>query len=185
MLLIAAIPVIVVNQMFFRRAPGPGGLLLLTTIPLALMLGFGLARKVRGSLTPPKPFEFVCRLETLPGVIGGRFKVLLEANLPERPKSVSANLRHFVLVADGVAPDLWKREWTFRPAELESTKDGLLIPIECRIPDTIRHQPIGPGGRGHWTLSVAAELSEGYVCKAQFPVPVYETGWYPVEEQDP
>lgn len=130
--------------------------------------------------------ESVCRLETLPGVIGGWFKARVVAKLRVRPtESLSIALENSASwnsnswgSEDSILH--WKASYLLTPHSLRPIAAGCFdIPIRFTIPHDV---PRVPGSV--WILKIHAAL-EGPDYRAGFLVPVFETDQAPADEQKP
>jgi hypothetical protein len=121
----------------------------------------------------------VCMLETLPGVIGGKFKATVEARLPRISDAVTVTLSH-VVYDDGYTT-IWKTSYEVPGSTLAHDVDGRVsIPVCVAIPTRpgMPHVPITRSywmdyGEWHLTLSATMPLKNFSVT---FPVPVFATG---------
>jgi hypothetical protein len=133
--------------------------------------------------------DSVCRLLTLPGVLGGWFKAEVECRLPHdsavpvivRLKVVDLGLRH--------APELWRMESKLTVPVVAGKRS--IVPVRLRVP---RHPPMRlsaaeftnylSGGRCAWILEIEKKTS-GVDFFAKFGVPIYDTPHAPPSEQRP
>ena len=118
----------------------------------------------------------VCLLETLPGVIGGKFKATVEAKLPPIPEAVTITLSH-VVYDDGYTT-IWTTSHEVPGPTLTHNIDGCVsIPVRVDIPQRpgMPHVPVTKSywlDYGEWHLTVSAPMP-GKNFSVTFRVPVF------------
>lgn len=158
-------------------------------IVVAVGLGYLLLRAFGGgSAHGIHRYEYVCHLETLPGVIGGWFKAWVEASLPDRPNRFLIELAHSVPGHRG-SRRTWSDGYRVPPTAVETSAGRYRIPARFQIPRDVPHKPIEPPSLGmwagpRWTLRVVAEMPRGQVCRGIFEVPIFKTDQAPIQEQE-
>lgn len=159
-------------------ASNPGG----EISPLSLAVG-GMFLAMLGALTYVKIRherfgESVCRLVTLPGVIGGWFKADVECGLPSGSAPLVVRLRNFRQRHKGRVV-LWsmQKQIHVTPSPLPGS-DRFLVPVRIQIP---RHpwQVPDPLDAGFWTPDTYWMLEIEKKCRgvdffAKFRVPIYD-----------
>jgi hypothetical protein len=152
---------------------------------LALVFGaasvaLGLAllwRRILRSNTLWSRVQLRCRLETLPGVMGGWLKATVQATgLPSRPKLAAATLSCTVSAGRNIRC-VWKGTQDVS-AKLEHAGALTRVPVRFKVPFDLPESR-----RAHWALLVSFTLPGGDVYSGSFAVPVYETKDAPPEEQ--
>ena len=128
----------------------------------------------------------VCRLITLPGVVGGWFKADVECNLPaDSDSTVVARLKNLVQAGKRMV-EVWRMEQ--RLAVLITPGTRSTIPVRLRIPRDPAQRPmmVGDGfwspGK-FWVLEIEKQVP-GIDFFAVFHVPIYDTPDASASEQE-
>jgi hypothetical protein len=128
----------------------------------------------------------VCRLITLPGVIGGWFKANVEVALPSRPlHPVSIRLEN-CRIGRG-RETYWEMNCAVEPSAItEIGPKKFVIPVHLRVPKNAKQVEtvFGWDWKGAWFLHLRATFPN-MDYKAYFIVPIYTTDQAPVQEQLP
>jgi hypothetical protein len=142
-----------------------------------------LVSRVRSHGTAWSRVKFSCRLETLPGVIGGWFKAQVEADLPAAPESASVRLAFLEGETEGGAPTgIWSVVYDLGNSDLITIGDGRFrIPVRFQIPRRLAEFTDRP----RWVLTTSVKLSRQTSHKGSFVVPIYRTALAPEGEQQP
>lgn len=127
--------------------------------------------------------DSVCRLETLPGVIGGWFKASVEVTSPyESPPPVQATLVNRKGTRSPVT--VWERNYSISPTSFTRTQgDRYLVPVRFPIPHGNYAAWNWVSGED-WSLVITAQRRR-MAFLAQFVLPIFETREGPPEEQQP
>jgi hypothetical protein len=158
----------------------------LGSIGAGLLLAGGswvLLRRVRSHGTRWSVVKFSCRLETLPGVIGGWFKAQVDAELPAAPESASVRLA-FLEGGDveGAPTGIWSVVYELGSSDLIAIGDGRFrIPVRFQIPSRLADFTDDP----RWVLTTRVKLSGQTSYSGSFVVPIYRTQQAPASEQQP
>jgi hypothetical protein len=157
---------------------------------LGLLLGSVLAFIVGGltywRLRQMRYGNSVCRLITLPGVVGGWFKADVECNLPaDSDSTVVVRLKNFVPAGKRMV-EVWRMEQ--RPAVPVTPGTRSTIPVRLRIPRDPAQRPmmVGDGfwlAGQSWVLEIEKQVP-GIDFLAVFRVPIYDTADAPASEQE-
>jgi hypothetical protein len=130
----------------------------------------------------------VCRLLTLPGVVGGWFKADVECALPAGPQPVVVRLKNFVQARDSFM-EVWALEQSLYDVPAASAGRSV-VRVRLRVPrDSSQRCPPVKGrsgdefsARATWLLEIEKEVP-GIDFFAAFPVPIYDTPNAPPAEQ--
>jgi hypothetical protein len=132
----------------------------------------------------------ICRLITLPGVIGGWFKADVECALPGTGP-VTVRLKNIVTPVPAAFPTeelLWDMTQTTATVAHPESARRSIVPVRLRV---LRHpnqrssvypQPLG--GESAWVLEIEKKTG-GDDYFAAFGVPIYDTHDAPASEQRP
>lgn len=128
----------------------------------------------------------VCRLITLPGIVGGWFKADVECNLPaDSDSTVTVRLKNLIPAGKRMV-EVWRMEQRLTVFVTPGTRST--VPVRLRIPRDPAQQPmmVGDGfwsaGKS-WTLEIEKHVS-GIDFFAAFLVPIYDTPDAPTSEQE-
>ena len=155
------------------------GLLLIPMLGLGSLLAFILGALTYWRLRHLRYGNSICRLITLPGVVGGWLKADVECALPaDSDNTVVVRLKNLVPAGRSVS-EVWRMEQRLsvpvQPGERSVVKVRLQIP---RAPEQ-RLPPLKPGAWDWlgavpiWTLELEKKV-RGIDFLAQFRVPVYD-----------
>jgi hypothetical protein len=130
----------------------------------------------------------VCRLLTLPGVVGGWFKADVECILPPDPEPVVVRLKNLVPIGQSVT-EVWGIEETLYDVPVASGARSV-VRVRLRVPrdSAQRCQPLKAGlwddfaVKAAWVLEIEKRAA-GIDFFASFPVPIYDTPDAPATEQ--
>lgn len=129
--------------------------------------------------------DSLCRLLTLPGVVGGWFKADVECALPPDPREpVIVRLRNLVSAGRGVR-EVWRMEQEL--AVPVSAGKRSVVPVRLRVPRDPKQQ-LAPRDAGvldqvpMWMLEIEKRTA-GIDFLAKFPVPIYDMPNAPLSEQ--
>lgn len=133
--------------------------------------------------------DSVCRLLTLPAVVGGWLKADIECALPPDPEPVVVRLKNLVPAGKTAAEAWWMEETLNVPVAPGACS---IVPVRLRIPrdPAQKLSPLEPGwrewlaGAPHWVLEIKKKAA-GVDFHASFLVPVYDTPDAPASEQRP
>lgn len=130
----------------------------------------------------------VCRLLTLPGVVGGWFKADVECALPPDPaESVIVRLKN-VVPAGKTVREVWRMEQKLTIPVSPGRRP--IVPVRLRLPRDPAQQltPLDAGalqnllGVPQWILEIEKRTA-GVDFFANFNVPIYDTPNAPPSEQ--
>jgi hypothetical protein len=120
----------------------------------------------------------ICRLQTLPGVIGGHIEAVIEATLPYVPvDGLTATLTN-VTVDDGAYTKIWRTTCQIPAAVVVREENGRCsIPVRIAIPKPrgVLYAPLTAPlwcSYGEWHLGLTADMPWKNFS-ATFSVPVY------------
>lgn len=129
----------------------------------------------------------VCRLITLPGVVGGWFKADVECNLPaDSGSTVVVRLKNCVPAGKRMV-EVWRMEQRLAVPVTPGTRST--IPVRLRIPCDPAQRPMMVGESfwsatgSAWTLEIEKQVP-GIDFLASFLVPIYDTPDAPASEQE-
>ena len=132
----------------------------------------------------------MCRLITLPGVIGGWFKADVECGLPlDTSEPVIVRLLNWV--GHGKASQLrWQTEQRLAAAQIQSLRNGrAVVSVRIQIP---RHPDQVPmqsspsfSGSTRWILEISRKTKGIDFFVALVNIPIFDTNEAPPEEQRP
>ena len=131
--------------------------------------------------------ESVCKLITLPGVIGGWLKADIDCRLP-RESSGPVIVRLKNLTWHGKSSKLhWEMEQRLAPGTIQEQPGGrATVRVRLKIPRHPDQVPCRPtsfwDSPTHWTLEISRE-TKGVDFLTSFSVPVFDTTEAPPDEQ--
>lgn len=140
--------------------------------------------------------ESVCRLLTLPGVVGGWLKADVECRLPPGPEPVIVRLRN-VRGEGKTERELWRMEQGLALTPPAAPGAPVIVPVRLQIPLDPSQHAIPPDQRyfsirqhaffvdpTFWFLDIRKKAA-GLDFLATFSVPVYDTQYGDPAEQRP
>lgn len=131
----------------------------------------------------------ICRLITLPGVVGGWFKADLECRPPADPtEPVVVRLKNVIGGGRG-QQELWRMEQKLTFLRSPDSKARSIVPVRLQIPRRPQQLPIPIDvrwfqNRPQWLLEIEKK-APGVDFFASFRVPIYDTGYGDPAEQRP
>ena len=135
--------------------------------------------------------DSICRLITLPGIIGGWFKADVECNLPLDPSEpVQIQLLNINNWGGKSASEVWRMEQTHAStAILAGSMSRSIVRVRLKIPRVPGQEPI-PLKSGFFGQQVAWQLvirkkAARINFLARFLVPIYDVSDAPLSEQLP
>jgi hypothetical protein len=149
---------------------------------LAAMLIGGLARLTRLWLRDRRYGATVCKLITLPGVIGGWFEADVECSLPPGAGPVTVRLENAQVPPSvpGAAPTvLWQTEQSAMTVAHETRARRSIIRVRLEVPHHPDQKPLPMDAPGHrfvepyWALQLE-KTTGGDDFTAVFRVPIYD-----------
>jgi hypothetical protein len=158
-------------------------------LALVLLVVVALARITRVTLRNVRYGDSVCRLITLPGVVGGWFKADVECGLPADAATVTVRLRN--LSGGEHAQTLWSMEQPFAVAPMPGKAARSIVNVRLRVPRHPSQEPFSPQMRFvlgapiagiAWVLEIEKK-SPGFDFFSTFAVPIYDTRDAPPHEQ--
>lgn len=174
---------------FWMAIAGPddtNAILRIEYLLLGLLLVFIVGGLTYWRLRQTRYGNSVCRLFTLPGVVGGWFKADVECRLPaDADSSVVVRLRNFVLRGKRMV-EVWRMEQ--RLAVPVTTGIRSTVPVRLRIPRDPAQRPMLVGDdfweadSKSWVLEVEKHVP-GIDFFVAFRVPIYDTPDAPAAEQ--
>lgn len=152
---------------------------------------FLLVRAIRGSLALHRFGKTVFEMASIPGVIGGDLKGVIQTRLPEAPPAgLQLRISCVNRVTTGSGDDsttreniLWREEAQLAPGQFCAGPVGTSIPVSFQIPwESQPTETRGPRDEIVWLLEAQASLP-GVDYHDIFDVPVFRTAETPPHRQ--